>query len=153
MEFSDALFVSHAKRKYKYPRNHLTDKIKVMQALRLQIQSYRCGALAQEKKGARQTVQNLIHKLKKMVDQTKEEFDMGGWVHMAPDTFEFQYFSFMCSNYEVYGYYCLGLLYLVLDMSKEGTTLKSVTTKKLEIFTSRRRLNLREIMHVNWKTP
>ena len=75
IQLSDA-FVSYAKRKYEYPGNHLPDKIKVMEALRHQIQSNRSGMLGKETRSAvitvRRTIQNLIHKLLKMVDQTKK---------------------------------------------------------------------------------
>ncbi|KAL3761499.1 hypothetical protein ACHAWU_006529 [Discostella pseudostelligera] len=116
IDLSDA-FVSFAKRKYEYPGNHPYDKMKVMEALKHQIQSNKSSMLAHLKKGDVSTVahimQNRIHKLLEMVDQTKKELDMDGLVHE----------TLMCSEFEAFGYHCLGQL-CSLEESEENTDIQ-----------------------------
>ncbi len=99
IHLSDA-FVSFAKQTYGFPGNQLDDKMKVMLALQMQIQSNLSAkanlTLPREIKDANEKIENLIHKLLAMVDQAKEEHDMGGWGRMPPTTFEFQTYRYIC---------------------------------------------------------
>ena len=114
IHISDAL-VSFAKQKYDYPGNELEDKMKIMEAIRLQIQtnidalrSGRDVTLAKDK------IEKLIRKLLAMVDQLKEEHDMGGWSRLAPDTNRY-----ICGFFEAFGYLNLGRITSV-DQSQQS---------------------------------
>jgi hypothetical protein len=103
------VFVSYSKKTYGYPGNDLDDKTKVLEALRIRIQT-RKNAMDQGGKGAESEVETIIHELLEMVDQAKNEHDMEGWVHMAPTSAKFLQYSEICAVYEAYGYYHLGYL-------------------------------------------
>lgn len=122
IHLSDA-FVSYAKNIYGYSGNELQDKIKVMEALRTQIQANLSAAthvtLTREIKDAKDKIENLIHKLLALVDQAKEEHDLRGWELKPPTTYEFQEYSYICLTFEAFGYHDLAQLYSV-DPSKEG---------------------------------
>ena len=113
-------FLSFAKNTYDYPGNQLEDKMKVMEALRRQIGSNLSAATGRETMDAKDKIENLIHKLLAMVDQAKEEHDMGGWALMAPTTYEFKRYKFISLIFEAFGYQNLAQIY-VLDQSEEGT--------------------------------
>jgi len=137
IQLADA-FVSFAEITYGYPGNDLIDKMKIMDALRLHIQSIRSGLLSRWEKvnSAKHEIEILIHKLLEKVDRAKEEHDMKGWVHMDPTTTEFRNYKHICSVYEAYGYICFGQLYL-LSNSEESTNFKiSCYEKAREIYQS-----------------
>jgi hypothetical protein len=50
----------------------------------------------------------LIKKLMSMVDQTKKDLKMSGWLHMPSTSLEYQYYKLLCGHYEVVGYQSLG---------------------------------------------
>jgi hypothetical protein len=95
-------FVSFAKKEYGYPGNQLDDKMKFMEALRLQIQTNLSaaanGPITREVMEARHMIENLIHKLLAIVDQAKEEHDMGP--HMDPTSYEYHQYMCICLLYE-----------------------------------------------------
>lgn len=92
-----------------YTENDLVDKMKVMEALKHQINANRqCALVRGEMVATRYTIEELIHKLLAMVDQTKVEHNMDGWEHMATTSFEFQHCCHIHANYEAFGYLLLG---------------------------------------------
>ena len=115
-------FVSFAKKEYGYPGNQLDDKMKFMEALRLQIQTNLSaaanGPITREVMEARYMIENLIHKLLAIVDKAKEEHGMGP--HMDPTSYEYHQYMCICLLYEAYGYQNLAQLYSV-DQSDEST--------------------------------
>ena len=52
----------------------------------------------------------LIKKLLLMVDQTKKDLKMRGWLHMPPTSDEYQYCKMLCGGFEANGYMNLGAL-------------------------------------------
>ena len=103
-------FVSFAERTYGHPGNRLDDKMRVMEALRLQIQSY-LSNFARWGEVEKKLVNNLICRFLELVDRAKEEHDMKGWMHMAPTSEKFQNYRHFCSRYEAYGHIFFGQLY------------------------------------------
>ena len=77
-------------------------------------------------------VRNLIRELLAMADRAKEDHGMDQWVHMAPDSYEFQHYRFICSRFEAYGYESLGLIDS-LDRSKESLNIEISYTKRREM--------------------
>ena len=59
----------------------------------------------------------LVKKLMSMVDQTKKDLKMSGWLHMPPTSFEYQYYKLLCRHYESSGYIHLGFV-ASLDQTK-----------------------------------
>ena len=57
----------------------------------------------------------LIKKLLSMVDQTKKDLKMRGWLHMPPTSFKYQYK--VCRHYEADGYQYLGKI-VTLDQTE-----------------------------------
>ena len=112
-------FVSFAKKSYDYPGNQLFDKVKVMVALHNQIGSNLTATSGRETMDAKDKIENLIHNLLVTVDQAKEEHDMGGWVHMAPTTDQFQMYKYICTNFEAFAYHNLAQIF-GLDQTEEG---------------------------------
>jgi hypothetical protein len=103
-------FVSFAKRSYGYPGNRLEDKMKIVEAIKLQIASNLSATahvtLPWERDAAKDKIEILIHELLAMVDQLKEEHDLGGNKYI-------RYF-------EAFGYFNLGQLYSV-NKSEQST--------------------------------
>jgi hypothetical protein len=95
-------FVSFAEKSYGYPGNHLFEKVKVMEALRLQIGSNLSAASGREMMDAKDKIENLIHKLLAMVDQAKEEHGMGAWGLVAPTTYDFKRYELMSLLFEAF---------------------------------------------------
>ena len=110
-------FVSFAKKSYGYPGNELVEKVKVMVALRQQINSNLSATSGRETMDAKDKIENLIHKLLAMVVQAKEEHSMGGWALMTPTSDEFQMYTYICATFEAFGYHNLAQL-CTLDKSQ-----------------------------------
>ena len=62
----------------------------------------------------------LINKLLSIIDQTKKDLKMSRWIHMPRDSEEYEYYKFLCGNYEAYAYHQLGVLLLMCDSSEDG---------------------------------
>ncbi len=96
--------------------------MKVIEALQLRIQSNLSAknnlTLSREIKDAKDKIENRIHKSLAMVDQVKEEHDMGGWGRMPPTTYEFLQYRYIC-YIEAGGYFHLAQLNSE-DMSEES---------------------------------
>jgi hypothetical protein len=54
-----------------------------------------------------------------MVDKTKKDLKMNGWIHMPRDSEKYQYYGKLCGHYETFGYEALGVIFQ-LDRSVEG---------------------------------
>jgi hypothetical protein len=93
-----------------------------MEALRLQIGSNLSAASGRiQMMDAKDKIERLIHKLLAIVDQAKEEHDLGEWVlMMAPTTYEFLRYKFISLLFEAFGYLHLAQIY-VLDQSEKGS--------------------------------
>lgn len=106
---SDA-FVLHSKKTYGYPGSQVADKMKVLEALRIQIET-RKNVIDQRGKDAEKEVETLLHELLAMVNQTKKEHNMdGSWLQMPRTTVKYRQYIDICAVYEAYGYYYLGFL-------------------------------------------
>ena len=107
-------FVSFAKEAYGYPGNSKWDKLKAMTGLRLKIDTLLlvlCSNSPREDKGTLKVeCEMLIKKLLSMVDQTKKDMNMSGWLHMPPTSDEYLHYKFFCGNFEAAGYRHFGLL-------------------------------------------
>jgi hypothetical protein len=118
-------FVSFAERKYDYPGNTLSDKILVMEALKLQILSIRSMASLSKKRVRLELAMKIPIPIRKMMglsDRAIEEHGMKGWVHMDHSTCEFKGYCIVCS-FKAYGYVCLGQMY-ILDTNKENESIE-----------------------------
>jgi len=104
-------FVTYVERTYDHPGNDLVDKVKVMEALTLQITSNRNNmniTSPSEVISKFRMIDVLVHKLLNIVNRAREDHDMEGWVHMDPSTSEFQFYRYICDNFQAFGYACLG---------------------------------------------
>ena len=54
----------------------------------------------------------IINKLLSMVDHTKKDLKMSGWIHMPKHSEEYQYYELVCGNYEAFAHERLGGLSL-----------------------------------------
>jgi hypothetical protein len=117
-------FVSFAKRSYGYPGNRLFDKMKIMEALHNQIKSNLSATahvtLPWERDAAKDKIEILIHELLAMVDQLKEEHDLGGNKYI-------RYF-------EAFGYFNLGQLYSVNKSEQSTKTAIDYFSRAREIY-------------------
>jgi hypothetical protein len=97
-------FVSFAEEAYGFSGNGMWDKVKVMSALRSKIVMLLdvvCSSSPREDKGTiKVEFEMLIKKLLSMVDQTKKDLNMSGWLHMPPTSDEYQYYKMLCGQCE-----------------------------------------------------
>jgi len=68
----------------------------------------------------------LIKKLLSMIDQTKKDLKMRGWLHMPPTSDEYQHYELLCGDYEADGYHYLGAMIAFLDQA-EASYKRSIT--------------------------
>jgi len=105
-------FVSFAEKAYNFPGNGKWDKVKVMSAIRLKIKrliDIVCSDSPREDEWTHKVeCEMLIKKLLSMVDQTKKDLKMRGWLHMPPTSDEYQYYKLLCVDFEAFGYHSLG---------------------------------------------
>jgi hypothetical protein len=113
-------FVSFAEKAYNFSGNSKWDKVKVMTALQSKItilfKVVYSNPPREDKGILKMECEMLIKKLMSMVDQTKKDLKISGWLHMPPTSFEYQYYRLLCGDYEAVGYQYLGLV-----MSLAGT--------------------------------
>jgi len=116
-------FVSFAEKAYNFSGNGKWDQVKVMAGLRHKIEKLFdvvCSNSPREDKGTLKVeCEMLIKKLLLMVDQTKKDLKMRGWLHMPPTSLEYQYYKLLCGDYEADGYQDLGMIAL-LDQTEAG---------------------------------
>ena len=112
-------FVSFAEKAYNFPGNGKWDKVKAMTGLRSKIQmllNVVCSNSSREDKGTLKVeCETLIKKLLSMVDQTKKDLKMRGWLHMPPTSDKYQYYKMLCGGCEADGYQYLGTMKAMLD--------------------------------------
>jgi len=113
LDLSSAFF-PFAEEAYGYPGNGKWDILKVMTGLQCKIErlfSVMCSNSPREDKGIlKMECEMLIKKLLSMVDQTKKDLKMRGWLHMPPTSDEYQYYKMLCGDYEAVGYQSLGMI-------------------------------------------
>ena len=90
-------FVSFAAAAYGHPGNSRDDKIRVMDSLRSKIDRYIDNMKELPLKGE---IEMAIKKMLSMVDQTKKDLRMNGWVHEPQDSDKYQYYKTLCGDYE-----------------------------------------------------
>ena len=122
-------FVSFAAEAYGYPGNGKWDKMKVMTGLRSKMWrliNIVCSDSPREDKWTLKVeCEMLIKKLLSMVDQTKKDLKMRGWLHMPPTSLEYQYYKLLCVDFEADGYRYLGTI-ASLDQT-EASDKRSIT--------------------------
>ena len=106
LDMSNA-FVSFAAAAYGHPGNSRDDKIRVMDSLRSKIDRYIDNMKELPLKGE---IEMAIKKMLSMVDQTKKDLRMNGWVHEPQDSDKYQYYKTLCGDYEGYAYHNLGMV-------------------------------------------
>jgi hypothetical protein len=109
-------FVSFAETTYGQDGNSEWEKMKVMDALRLKIETLNTS---NKLLFTNDDKKDLINQLLDTVKQTKQNLNMNSWVHMPKGSVEFQYYKGLCGNYEAYAYEKLGAM-LLRDSSEEG---------------------------------
>jgi hypothetical protein len=98
-------FVSFAEATYGHDGNSKWEKMKVMDALRLKIESFNTS---NKLLFTNDDKKDLINQLLDTVKQTKQDLNMNSWVHMPKSSEEYQYYTMLCGNYEAYVYKQLG---------------------------------------------
>jgi hypothetical protein len=122
-------FVSFAEEAYGYPGNGMWDKLKVMTALGSKITilfKVVCSESPGEDKGVlKMECEMHVKELLSMVDQTKKDLKMSGWLHMPPPTNEYQYYKMLSGDYEAALYILLGKM-AAMDQT-EASDKRSIT--------------------------
>jgi hypothetical protein len=72
----------------------------------------------------------LIKKMLSIIDQTKKDLKMSGWIHMPKGSEEYEYYKALCGNYEAYAHQHLGLASLTGDFSDEESQIAFGHIKK-----------------------
>jgi hypothetical protein len=107
-------FISFAEEAYGFSGNGMWDKVKVMSGLRhkmkILIQVVCSNFPREDVETLKVEFEMLIKKLLSMVDQTKKDLNMSGWLHMPPTSLEYQYYKLLCGDYEAFVYTSLGAL-------------------------------------------
>jgi hypothetical protein len=95
-------FISFTEAAYGQPGNSKWDKLKVLTSLRLKITSL--TDVSHDAMINMDTTEAImiINKLLSMVDHTKEDLKMSGWIHMPKHSEEYQYYTMLCGNYEAH---------------------------------------------------
>ena len=119
-------FVSFTEATYGQEGNSKWDKLKIMTALRSKTEVLIRRSTDEEM--ARVEMTNLIN----MIDQTKKDLNMSGWVHMSHSSEEYQYYKILLGNYEANAHNQLGIL-LLGDKSEESKKLANTHFKKASI--------------------
>ena len=104
-------FVTFAEATYGQEGSSKWDKMKVMAALRLKVESLN--------KLPNADVKELIDKLLSIIDQTKKKYKMSRWIHMPKTSNEYQYYKLLC-DFEAYAYEQVAAGVFLRDSSEEG---------------------------------
>ena len=101
-------FVSFAEEGHVHPGNSVDDKLKVMVALKLNVNTLinSLGEVIEigvDKNNLRRECEMLIKRFMDMVGQMKEDMKMDRWVHMPQTSYEYWMFSLVCGNFEAGG--------------------------------------------------
>jgi len=122
-------FVSFAEANYGHAGKG-NDKLRVLDSLRhkIVVLSTQCGT---SNKQLRYNAETTIftNEFLSIIDQTKKDFKMNGWIHMPHDSEKYEYYRWLCGNYEAFGYYALGAM-AQCDKSKEGFKIAITHFKK-----------------------
>jgi hypothetical protein len=119
-------FVEFAEATYGHAGNSKWDKMKVIDSLRSKIMVLD-NIVDTEMVKVEKTM--LLNKMISMVDQTKKDLKMSGWIHMPQYSEEYKFYSMLCGEYEAYAYGQLGEM-LTSDASEEGFKIMMTHYKK-----------------------
>jgi hypothetical protein len=89
-------FVTFAEATYGYDGNSEWEKMKVMDALRLKIESLNTS---NKLLFTNDDKKNLINQLLDTVKQTKQDLNMSRWIHMPKESVEYQYYKGLCGKH------------------------------------------------------
>jgi hypothetical protein len=115
-------FVSFTEATYGQAGNSMWDKLKIITALDLKTEVLRRST---HEELERVELTKLINK----IDQTKKDLDMSRWVHKPHSSEEYQYYKYLCGNYEASAHSQLGIL-LSSDTSEESKKIAITHSKK-----------------------
>ena len=121
-------FVSFAEANY--AGNGMNDKLRVLDSLRhkIEVLSMQSGTSDKQLIYTAETTTH-INKLLSVVDQTKKDFKMSGWIHKPKNSKEYDYYRFLCGRYETFGYDAMGTMAQCYN-SKEGFKIAITHFKK-----------------------
>ena len=123
-------FRSFAEATYSHQGNSKLDKMKVMFALRFKISAI-FRAAKDKHDEILQPVITLSNNLLTMVDQTKKDLKMSGWIHMPKGSVEYEYYKVLCGEYEAFAHLHLGRITKSLDMTKKESQIALGHMKKV----------------------
>jgi hypothetical protein len=123
-------FISFAEATYSHEGNSKLDKMKVMFALRFKISAI-FRASKDKHDQILQPVITLSDNLLAMVDQTKKDLNMSGWIHMPKDSEEYEKHKVLCGNYEAFAHLHLGRITKSLDMTEKKNQIALGHMKKV----------------------
>jgi hypothetical protein len=109
-------FVSFAEANYGHPGSSKWDKMKVMTSIKSNITALK--RLTDRSRDRTETTM-LLNNLLSMVNQTKKDLNMSGWIHMSKASEKYVYYRLLCGNYEAFVHHELGSM-LMSDTSEEG---------------------------------
>jgi len=123
-------FRSFAEATYSHQGNSKLDKMKVMFALRFKISAI-FRAAKDKHDEILQPVITLSNNLLTMVDQTKKDLKMSGWIHMPKGSVEYEYYKVLCGEYEAFAHLHLGRITKSLDMTEKENQIALGHMKKV----------------------
>jgi hypothetical protein len=100
-------FVSFAEATYGQEGNSKWDKMRVISALRLKIESLNTS----NRMLFTEDIKEACNKLLSMINQTKKDLNMNRWIHKPRDSEEYQYYKVLCGLYEAYAHEQLGAMF------------------------------------------
>jgi hypothetical protein len=116
-------FVSFTEATYGQEGNSKWDKLKIMTAFRSKIEVLYTTSPDEE------MMRVEVTKLINMIDRTKEDLNMRGWVHMPHSSEEYQYYKVLLGNYEANAHIQFGVT-LMGDKTEESHRLAITHFKK-----------------------
>jgi hypothetical protein len=118
--------VSFAETTYGHTGNSKWDKMKVIDSLRSKIMILDNTV---DKELVKVEMILFIKQMLSMIDQTKKDLNMSGWIHMPKYSEEYKYYIMLCGEYEAYAYSQLGAI-LTSDTSEESFKIMVTHYKK-----------------------
>jgi hypothetical protein len=118
-------FVLFAEATYGHAGNSKYEKLRVIDSLRSKIMALH-DTVDKEMVKVEMTI--LINCLLSMIDQTKKDLKMSGWIHMPQYSEEYKYNRLLCGEYEAFAYTTIGAL--TSDASEEGFKIMMTHYKK-----------------------
>jgi hypothetical protein len=119
-------FVFFAETTYGHTGNSKWDKMKVIDSLRSKIMILDNTV---DKELVKVEMILFIKQMLSMIDQTKKDLNMSGWIHMPKYSEEYKYYIMLCGEYEAYAYSQSGAI-LTSDTSEESFKIMVTHYKK-----------------------